>query len=98
MKTIADIVVEVLNETDDSRVTFGDARLLDIIAERCAHTSLMQQHPAERHTRILNGLEGDERFNKYVTKMKGVWGQPYWRMFELKKRYQTTTTEAEKDT
>ena len=84
--TIADITVEVLNETDNPGVMFGDTRLLDMIAERCTHTNLMDKHPMVRHTRILSALEKDERFEKYYNKMK-IRGYPYWRSFELKKQY-----------
>ena len=90
MKTIADITVEVLNETDNPGVMFGDTRLLDDIAERCTHTNLMDKHPMIRHTRILSALENDYRFEKYYVKMR-VRGYPYWRSFELKKQYREET-------
>ena len=85
MKTIADITVEVLNETDNPGVMFGDTRLLDMIAERCTHTNLMDKHPMLRHTRILNALEKDERFEKFYVHIRGIGGNPNWRCFELKK-------------
>ena len=87
MKTIADFTVEVLNETDNPGVMFGDTRLLDMIAWRCVHTNLRDKHPMVRHTRILNALEKDDRFEKFYVHMGGIGGNPNWRSFELKKKY-----------
>jgi len=70
MKTIADITVEVLNETDNPGVMFGDCGLLDMIAVKCTHTTLMKAHPLDRHTRILSALENDDRFEKYYVKIR----------------------------
>jgi len=84
MKTIADITVEVLNETGNPDIMFGDTRLLDMIAEQATHTNLMKKHPMVRHSRILNALEKDDRFEKFYVHMPGVWGNPNWRSFELK--------------
>jgi len=97
MKTIADITVEVLNETDNPGVMFGDVTLLDMIAVRCTHTTLMKKHPMVRHTRILNALENDDRFEKYYVKMRGVWGNPNWRSFGLKKQYRNSVTKVNND-
>ena len=83
-KTIADITVEVLNETDNPGIMFGDTRLLDMIAERATHTNLMDKLPMLRHTRILNALEKDDRFKKYYTQMRGIRGNQIWRVFDLK--------------
>ncbi len=96
MKTISDIVVEVLNETDNPGVMFGDTRLLDMIAERCTHTNLMEKHPMSRHTRILTALENDDRFEKYYVKVTVTRGYPYWRSFELKKQYRSSEEGNEK--
>jgi len=94
VKTIADITIEVLNETDNPGVMFGDVTLLDMIAVKCTHTTLMDKHPMVRHTRILNALEKDGRFEKYYVKMRGVWGNPNWRSFELKKQYRSSEGKA----
>jgi len=83
MPTIADITVEVLQETDNPGVMFGDTRLLDMIAERCTHTNLMDKFPMIRHSRILDALENDPRFDKWYVKMRGVRGNPNWRCFNL---------------
>ena len=91
MKTIADITVEVLNETDNPGIMFGDVTLLDMIAEKCTHTNLMKKHPMIRHTRILNALEKDERFEKFYVHMRGTWGNPNWRSFELKEQYRKSS-------
>lgn len=90
MKTIADFVVEVLNETDNPGIMFGDTRLFDMIAERCTHTNLMDKHPMLRHTRILNALEKDERFEKFHVHINVI-GNPNWRSFELKKKMSSIT-------
>ena len=90
MKTIADITIEVLNETDNPGVMFGDTRLLDMIAERCTHTNLMDKHPMLRHTRILTALEKDNRFEKYYVKIGEVRGNQSWRSFELKKQHRVS--------
>ena len=84
MKNIADITVQVLQETDNPGVMFGDTRLLDDIATRCTHTNLMDAHPMLRHRRILDALETDERFEKFYIHMPGVRGNQYWRSFQLK--------------
>jgi len=84
MKKIADIVVEVLKETDNPGVMFGDYRLLDMVAERATHTNLMDKFPMVRHSRILDALEGDERFEKRFTRMPGIRGNQVWRWFELR--------------
>lgn len=83
MKTIADYTVDVLRETDNPGVMFGDVHLLDEIASRCTHTTLMDKHPMVRHNRILNALENDNRFEKFYEYMNGVHGNPYWRSFKL---------------
>ena len=85
MKTIADITVEVLNETDNPGIMFGDVTLFDMIAQRCTHTNLMDKHPMLRHSRILDALENDDRFEKYYVHMRGIGGNPNWRSFQLKK-------------
>lgn len=91
VKTIADITVEVLNETDNPGVMFGDTYLLDMIAERCTHTTLMKKHPMIRHNRILTALQNDGRFEKFYVKMPGIIGNQLWRSFELKKQYRNSS-------
>lgn len=93
MKTIADFVVEVLNETDNPGIIFGDVRLLDMVAERCTHTTLMDAHPMNRHSRILNALEKDDRFEKRYIKRWDYRGNPYLRWFELRTSCQKETEE-----
>jgi len=85
-KTIADITVEVLRETDNQGIMYGDSVLLDMIANRATHTNLMKQHPLVRHSRILNALEKDKRFGKYYFERRGFRGNKYWRSFKLKKQ------------
>lgn len=83
-KTIADITVEVLHETDNPSIMYGDTVLLDMIAKRCTHTNLMSKHPLVRHSRILNALDKDSRFEKYYFERRGYRGNKYWRSFKLK--------------
>lgn len=83
-RTIADIVIEVLNETDNGGIMFGDTFLLDMVADRCTHTTLMKKHPLIRHNRILNALEKDNRFEKFYVRMSGMLGNQFWRSFKLK--------------
>lgn len=91
MKTIADITVEVLNETDNPGVMFGDTFLLDMVAVKCTHTNLMKKHPMIRHNRILNALQNDKRFEKFYVKMPGIIGNQTWRSFELKKQHRSSS-------
>ena len=83
MKTIADYVVEVLQETDNPGIMYGDCTLLDMVAKRCTHTTLMDAYPLDRHGRILNALENDARFEKFHVRMRGMLGNQYWRSFRL---------------
>lgn len=83
-KTIADITVEVLKETDNPGIMYGDCGLLDMIANRCTHTNLMTLHPLTRHSRILNALEKDKRFKKFYFERRGFRGNKYARSFKLK--------------
>jgi len=83
-KTIADYAVEVLKETDNPGVMYGDCTLLDMIAVKCTHTNLMKKHPLTRHSRILDALEKDARFEKYFIRMRGMVGNQMWRSFKLK--------------
>ena len=89
-KTIADYAVEVLKETDNPGVMWGDTVLLDMIAERCTHTTLRIRkdrkctHPLYRHKRILDALEKDSRFVKLFFHARGMRGNQWWRSFRLK--------------
>lgn len=92
-KTIADITIEVLKETDNQGIMWGDAFLLDMIAERCdaqLHTTLRTKkdgthvHPLNRHNRILNALDKDPRFEKMYFHARGMRGNQWWRSFKLK--------------
>lgn len=82
MKTIADHAVDVLIETDNPGVMWGDAHLLDDIAWKCTHTNLRDAHPLKRHKRILDALDRDSRFEKFYIHMNGCPG-PLWRSFKL---------------
>lgn len=84
-QTIANVTVEVLRETDNPGIMYGDTVLLDMIANRCTHTNLMKKHPLVRHSRILNALEKDDRFEKGYFERRGFRGNKYWRSFRLKK-------------
>ena len=82
-KTIADYAVEILKETDNPAVMYGDCGLLDMIAKRCTHTNLMKAHPLNRHSRILTALEKDSRFEKMFIRMNGLRGNQMWRSLKL---------------
>lgn len=84
-KTIADITIEVLKETGNSGVMWGDTYLLDEIAIKCTHTNLVghEVHPLNRHKRILDALDKDDRFEKFYIRMRGMKGN-LWRSFRLK--------------
>ena len=66
-----DVAVEVLLDTDNPAVTWGDAGLLDGIFERWMPDA-GKVHPLDRGRRVLNALDkavarGDERFVKFLT-------------------------------
>ena len=63
-KTIAQITKEYLLETENDSIGFGDTRLLDEIARRATHTTLMKKHPLDRHIAILNALDRSVLFRK----------------------------------
>jgi len=89
-KSIADIVVEVLQETGNPGIMWGDTVLLDMVAERCNHTTLKKKkngswtHPLDRHNRILDALDKDPRFEKQYFHARGMRGNQWWRSFRLK--------------
>lgn len=62
-KTIAEYMVEVLKENNVKGVMWGDCGLLDFCAEKCTHTNLMEQHPMDRHQRILGALQKSKLFD-----------------------------------
>jgi len=94
-KTIADIVIEVLKETGNLGIMWGDTVLLDMIANRCdaqLHTTLKTKkdgktvHPLNRHNRILDALDKDPRFDKKHFHARGMRGNQWWRTFKLKEK------------
>lgn len=73
-KSIADYTIEVLKETDNPGVMWGDVTLLDMISKRCMHSKISERgkgaiHPLDRHKRILDALDRDVRFEKYYLKV-----------------------------
>ena len=87
-KTIADHMVDVVNEYDTGGVMYGDCSLLDFCAERCTHTTLMDAHPMNRHIRILNAVDRSDKFIKSYISLNGV-GLGDCRKFKLKAVYCT---------
>ena len=85
LMTIAETAKQVLIETNNNGVMWGDCFLLDDIAVRCKHTNLMTLHPLVRHQRILNALEKSPLFEKRVVWLKrGYQGNQTGRCFTLK--------------
>lgn len=85
-KTIAENMKDVLIETDNPSVMWGDCGLLDMCAKRCKHTNLMSLHPMERHSRILTALENSSLFKKrYVQLQFALTGNRDVRSFTLNK-------------
>jgi hypothetical protein len=67
--TIAEHMREVLLETDNAAVMWGDVHLLDDCASRCIHTTLMEAHPMVRHKRILDALDHSSLFEKHYVRV-----------------------------
>ena len=63
-KTIAQIAKEHLIETGNDSVGYGDCHLLDAIAKKATHTTLMKKHPLDRHIAVLNALDRSKLFKK----------------------------------
>ena len=47
-------------------IAWGDCYTLDEIAERSGFDALHPLHPLDRHIRILNALDRDPRFEKFL--------------------------------
>ena len=88
MKTIAEIAVDVIRDAKCIGVMWGDVGLLDDIALRATHTTLMSKHPLDRHQAILNSLEKSKLFKKgHIRVHVGEFSQERLvRYFELKKQ------------
>lgn len=75
-KTIADHTLDVLRETDNPAIMFGDCGLLDMVAAR-AELKISKgrygtaNHPLARWKRVLDGLERSKLFVKSL-----VWAAP----------------------
>lgn len=83
-KTVGTIAVEVLKETQQEAVCWGDSGLLDMIARRAEHTNLMNLHPIERHARILNYLEKEPRLEKRFYRVRLAGRSALVRYFRLR--------------
>ena len=70
MKTIADYMVDILNENGLGGVGSGDCSLLDECARR-AKVSPRISHPLNRHHCVLNGLDRSPRFKKFYIRHNG---------------------------
>lgn len=66
-KTIAQHAVDVLLETDNPAVMWGDCGLLDMIADRAKVSKLNVWPPMWRWKQVLDGLEGSPLFRKVMT-------------------------------
>lgn len=91
-KTIAEHAADILRETDNPAVMWGDCGLLDMIYKRAEmkpskpRPGMKWEHPWDRHARVLNALERSPLFEKRLVEMRwGRSGQPYGRKFVLRK-------------
>lgn len=82
-KTVAEHMRDVLTERGLSSVMWGDAVVLDDCAKRCVHTTLYDQHPLERHKRILDALERSSLFEKFNVRLPDYSVRGYVRAFCL---------------
>lgn len=79
---VGDITLEVLKETDNPAVMWGDCGLLDTIGERAGWGRM---HPLVRWQRVLNALDRDERFEKWLVDIGEITRGPrYVRKFNPK--------------
>ena len=86
-KKIDQAAKEVLLETKNPRVMWGDCGLLDMIARRTGNEKYLDMRPTRRHRYILNALSKSSFFDKFVVYMKpGYRGNQYCRSFSLKER------------
>jgi len=78
MKTIADHAIEYLKEHDLDGVGAGDLGVIGDIAERSGVTdrNTKTPHPLNRRDNVLDGLERDERFEKYYYRAHDAIGRP----------------------
>ena len=86
IKTIADHMIDVLNECDAECVMVRDVTMLDYCAARCRHTTLMTKLPDKRHVQILNALFRSDKFAHLYTSYpeRGMGG---CRVAELKPQF-----------
>ena len=70
-KTIAEHMADVLREQGCDEVWCRDVGLLDMCAERCTHTTLMDAYIPDRHKRIFDALEKSPLFRKEIIWLPG---------------------------
>lgn len=91
-KTISEHMSDVLKQTGNPSVMWGDCGLLDMCAARCTHTNLMNLHPLKRHNRILTALEISPLFEKrYIQIQFATVGNRDVRSFKLKESTDEST-------
>ena len=83
-KTIAQHMVDVLNENDVYGVMYGDVHFLDQCAERCTHADLMELLPTRRQSRIYRALGKSDLFETVFIRMPGERGHANVRAFQLR--------------
>lgn len=80
--SIASCAEKVLREEHRDIVMWGDCYLLDTIAEKCKHTTLLTLRPIKRYRNILGALGKSKRFKKGFVKLTGIVRKPV-RCFKL---------------
>lgn len=91
-KTVADLVIEMMKKENLTRVCWDMYEFLDEVADEAKKqgiSNIYDKHPLDRHILILNRLERDKRFTKYLYKIftgagRGGQGEQWVRQFELK--------------
>jgi hypothetical protein len=78
MKTIADHAIEYLKEHDLYRISAGQLGIIGEIADRSgvAERNTKHPHPLNRRDNVLDGLDRDDRFEKFYYRAHDSIGRP----------------------
>ncbi len=63
--TIAQAMKEVLEETDNPAVMWGDVGLFFLCSKKLGHTTMWRPNPGTVYSRILDALQKSPLFNTY---------------------------------
>lgn len=79
-KTIGEHALDVLRDTDNPAIMWGDCGLLDMVARRAGMREGL--HPLTRWQRVLAGIERSGLFEKSFSRLKpGMQGNQVCRVF-----------------